>query len=81
MPRCPRCDDTRIKKDGCTASGQRYRCHACRRTFTERTGTPFASYRWERDIITLAVHWSCSYRLSAAKGQWAYLYRAIDEDG
>ncbi len=30
------------------------------------TGTPFAGYRWEREIITLAVHWYCSYRLSAA---------------
>ncbi len=134
MRRCPHCHDPHTKKDGRTATGQRYRCHGCRRTFTDRTGTPFAGYRWERDIIALAVHWYCSYRLSAAnvrdllaergldvsartvltwvqtfgpllgeaarrrarpvgtrwwvdetyvrvKGKWAYLYRAIDEDG
>jgi transposase-like protein len=134
MPPCPHCDNSHVKKDGRTASGQRYRYHGCRRTFTDRTETPFAGYRWERDIIALAVHWYCSYRLSAAnvrdllaergidvsartvltwvqtfgpllgeaarrrarpvgrrwwvdetyvcvKGRWAYLYRAIDEDG
>jgi transposase-like protein len=134
MRRCPRCDDAHVKKDSRTASGQHYRCHACRRTFTERTGTPFAGYRWPRAIITLAVHWYCGYRLSAANvvallaergidvsartiltwvqtfrpllaeaarrrarqvgrrwwcdetyvrvhGRWAYLYRAVDEDG
>ncbi len=58
MRRCPHCHDPHTKKDGRTASGQRYRCHACRRTFTDRTGTPFAGYRWERDIIALAVHWA-----------------------
>ncbi len=135
MPRCPHCNDARIKKDGRGAAGdQRYRCHVCRHTFTDRTGTPFAGFRWPRAIITLAVHWYCSFRLSAAnlvallaergidvsartvltwvqtfgpllaeaarrrahwigrrwwvdeiyvrvKGQWACLYRAIDEAG
>ena len=57
MPRCPRRAAAHVKQDGRTASGQRYRCHGCRRTFTEWTGTPFAGYRWERDIIALAVHW------------------------
>jgi hypothetical protein len=63
---CPHCHDPHTKKDSRTAGGQRYRCHGCRRTVTDRTGTPFAGYRWERDIIALAVHWSCSYRLSVA---------------
>jgi transposase-like protein len=55
MPRCPHCTDAHGKKDGRTASGQRYRCHACARTFTDRTATPFAGFRWPREIITLAV--------------------------
>jgi transposase-like protein len=134
MPYCPHCHAAHSKKDGRSASGQRYRCHTCHRTFTDRTGTPFAGFRWPREVITLAVHWDCSYRLAAAnvrdllaergidvsartvltwvqtfgpllaqaarrrarrvgrrwwcdetyvrvKGQWAYLYRAVDEDG
>ena len=134
MPPCPHCDAAHVKQGGRTTSGQSYRCCACTRTVTDRTTTPFAGYRWPREIITLAVQWSCSYRLSAAnvrdllaergidvsartvltwvqtfgpllaeaarcrarrvgqrwwcdetdvrvKGRWAYLYRAIDEDG
>ena len=45
---------------------QRYRCRGCQRTFTPRTGTPFAGYRWPRELIVLAVHWYCSFRLAAA---------------
>ncbi len=135
MPSCPRCHSPAVRKDGRPAPAlQRYRCHGCRRTFTTRTGTPFAGYRWPREIIVLAVHWYCSMRLAAAnvvallaergvdvsartvltwvhtfgpilaeagrrrsrqlgrrwwcdetyirlRGRWAYLYRAIDEDG
>jgi IS6 family transposase len=67
MPRCPHGHAAHIKKDGrAAAGGQRYRCRACRRTFTDRTATPFAGYRWPREIIILAVHWYCSFRLSAA---------------
>ena len=78
MPRCPHCDAARVKKDGRPAAGQRYRCHACRRTFTNRTTTPFAGYRWPRAIITLAVHWYCSYRLSAANVVALLAERGID---
>ena len=78
MRRCPHCHDPHTKKDGRTASGQRYRCHGCRRTFTDRTGTPFAGYRWERDIIALAVHWYCSYRLSAANVRDLLAERGLD---
>jgi transposase-like protein len=78
MPRCPRCDNAHIKKDGRTARGQRYRCHGCHRTFTDRTATPFAGFRWPRAIITLAVHWYCSYRLSAANVAALLAERGID---
>jgi transposase, IS6 family len=135
MPSCPRCHSPAVIKDGRPApADQRYRCRDCRRTFTPRTGTPFAGYRCSREIIVLAVHWYCSFRLAAAnvvallaergvdvsartvltwvhtfgpllaeagrrrsrklgrrwwcdetyirlRGRWAYLYRAIDEEG
>jgi transposase-like protein len=79
MPRRPHCNDARIKKDGrAAAGGQRYRCRACRRTVTNRTATPFAGFRWPREIITLAVHWYCSYRLSAANVVALLAERGID---
>ncbi len=43
-----------------------------------RTATPFAGYRWPRAIITLAVHWYCSYRLSAANVVALLAERGID---
>ncbi len=54
----PRCQSPSVKRDGRPApERQRYRCRTCRRTCTERTGTPFAGFRWPRDSIVLAVHW------------------------
>src|SRR5918992_253142 len=76
-PLPPLCCRSR-QEDGRTPSGQRYRCHGCRRTFTDRTGTPFAGYRWEQDIIALAVHWYCSYRLSAANVRDLLAERGLD---
>ena len=135
LPLCSRCPCAAVKKDGRgAATTQRFRCHGCRRTFTARTGTPFAGHRWPLEVITPAVRWYFRYRLSAADvrdllaerridvsartilawahkfgpllaaagrrharrigttwyadetyvrvaGRWAYLYRAVDEDG
>jgi transposase-like protein len=135
MLACPHCSRIRTYKDGRDRAGkQRYRCLACRRSFTNRTGTPFAKHRWPRDVIVMAVRWTFRFRLSAANvrdlmaergmdvsrqtvadwvqkfsvllaeagrryakplgrrwfvdetylrvgGQWAYLYRAVDESG
>jgi predicted Zn finger-like uncharacterized protein len=67
MLACPRCQSLLVKKDDHVGSaGQRYRCRRCQRTFTGRTGTPFAGYRWPRETVVLAVRWYCRYRLSAA---------------
>jgi IS6 family transposase len=52
------------KRDGRAAVGQRYRCRACGRTQTDRTGTPFARYRWPREVIVMAVRWYARFRLS-----------------
>ncbi len=135
MSSCPHCANTTSKKDGCDrAVTQRYRCLRCRRTFTDKTGTPFANHRWPQAVIVMAVRWYLRFRLSAAdvrdllaehgvdvtrhtvrdwvqkfspllaeaarhkakslgtrwfvdetyvrvKGTWAYLYRAVDDEG
>ena len=79
MPACPRCSATAVKKDGRPVpTTQRYRCQCCRRTFTERPGTPFAGYRWPRAIIIRAVRWYCSYRLSAANVRDLLAERGVD---
>jgi hypothetical protein len=43
-----------------------------------QTATPFAGFRWPREIITLTVHWYCSYRLSAANVVALLAERGID---
>src|SRR5262245_47137684 len=79
MPACPRCQSTSTKKDGRPAPDrQRFRCRACRRTFTGRTATHFAGYRWPRAAIALAVHWYCSFRLSAANVVALLAERGVD---
>jgi transposase, IS6 family len=79
VPACARCSCAVVKKDGRRAStGQRFRCRACRRTFTARTGTPFARHRWPLEVITTAVRWYFRYRLSAAGVRDLLAERRID---
>ena len=78
-PSCPRCAWAAVKKDGRRpATTQRFRCRGCRRTFTARTGTPFAGHRWPLEVITTAVRWYCRYRLSAADVRDLLAERRID---
>ncbi len=65
MP-CPHCatatTDERTKR---TTLGYRtYRCHACRRSFNERTGTPFNYLEYPTDLVLLVVLWRLRYKLS-----------------
>lgn len=41
-PRCPRCQHARVIRWGGFSGRQRYRCRACRRTFSDFTHTPMA---------------------------------------
>ena len=79
MSACPHCSSTRTHKDGRDrAKRQRYRCSACRRSFTDRTGTPFTNHRWPRDVLVMAVRWYFRYRLSAANVRDLLAERGID---
>ncbi len=79
MPACPYCSNTRTHKDGRDRAGkQRYRCSACQRSSTDRTGTPFENHRWPRDVIVMAVRWYFSYRLSAANVRNLLAERGLD---
>src|SRR5919201_7056532 len=67
VPACTRCLSPAVKRDGGSSPGRRrLRCRTCRRTFTEHMGTPFAGYRWPREVIAMAVRWYGRFRLSAA---------------
>jgi len=78
MPSCPRCSGVEVKKDGRSGETQRYRCRSCRRTFIDRTGTPFAGHPWPREIIVTAVRWYLRYRLSAADVRDLLAERGVD---
>ena len=53
---CPHCSNAKTYKDGRDqARKQRYRCSACRRSFSDRTGTPFTHHRWPREVMVMDV--------------------------
>jgi len=63
---CPYCQgDATQEMDRVTALGYRlFRCRPCRRTFNERTGTPFNHLQVPTDIALLVVLWRLRYKLS-----------------
>ncbi len=65
MP-CPHCAATAaIEQPRRTALGYRsFRCPTCRRTFNERTGTPYNHIQYPTDLVLLVVLWRLRYKLS-----------------
>ena len=63
---CPYCQgDATQELERTTALGYRlFRCRPCRRTFNERTGTPFNHLQVPTDIALLVVLWRLRYKLS-----------------
>src|SRR5260221_12509277 len=63
---CPHCAFTGTKEQTKKTSlgYQTYRCPACKRTFNERTGTPFNYLEYPTDIVLLVVLWRLRDKLS-----------------
>jgi putative transposase len=63
---CPYCQgDATQALDRATVLGyRRFRCRLCRRTFNERTRTPFNHLQVPTDIVLLVVLWRLRYKLS-----------------
>jgi putative transposase len=63
---CPHCAAaTTAERAKRTALGYRtFHCHACRRSFNERTGTPFNYLEYPTDLVLLVVLWRLRYKLS-----------------
>ncbi len=56
---CPHCQSTMTAhRSKTTQLGYRtFCCHACKRTFNERTGTPYNYLEFPTDIVLLVVLW------------------------
>jgi len=63
---CPYCQgDVTRERERTTALGYHlFRRRPCRRTFNERTGTPFNHLQAPTDIALLVVLWRLRYKLS-----------------
>jgi len=54
-----------------------FRCRACRRTYNERTGTPFNHLQVPTDVAVLAVLWRLQYKLSLRNVAEMFLTRGF----
>jgi putative transposase len=63
---CPYCHSLKTKQRSAkTSLGYRtHRCQRCRRTFNERTGTPFNYLEYPTDSVLLVVFYRLRYKLS-----------------
>ena len=63
---CPHGDSGATGRRGRRSSlGYRtFACHACRRIFNARSGTPFNELQYPTDLVLLAVLWQLRYKLS-----------------
>jgi transposase-like protein len=63
---CPDCqgDATQELARRTTLAYRLFRCRPCRRTFNERTGTPFNYLQVPTDVALLVVLWRLPYKLS-----------------
>jgi len=57
---------------------QTFRCSSCRRTFNERTGTPFNFLEYPTDIVLLVVLWRLRYKLSLRDLAEMFLERGFE---
>ena len=67
LPRpCPSCAATAtVEQPRRAALGYRtFRCHACHRTFNERTGTACNHLQYSTDLVLLVVLWRLRYKCS-----------------
>jgi putative transposase len=77
---CPYCVSTATKeRTKNTSLGYRtFCCSDCRRTFNERTGTPFNFLEYPTDIVLLVVLWRLRYKLSLRDLAEMFLERGFE---
>ena len=77
---CPHCRSRQTRKlNLATDLGYaRYQCRSCRRTFHERTGTPFNFLEMPTDIVFQAVLFRLPFKLSLRDLMHLFLIRGYD---
>jgi len=76
---CPHCTTTATAElPRRTALGYRtFRCHACKRCFNERTGTPCNHRQYPTDVVLLVVRWRLRHKLRLRDLAEMFLVRGI----
>src|SRR5437588_5102861 len=77
---CPHCASsvTKEQKKKTLLGYRTFRCSACKRTFNERTGTPFNYLEYPTDIVLLVVLWRLRYKLSLRDLAEMFLERGFE---
>ena len=77
---CPHCASTvTTRRSKTTQLGYRtFFCRDCKRTFNERTGTPFNYLEFPTDIVLLVVLWRIRYKLSLRDLAEMFLERGFE---
>src|SRR5215208_5489451 len=78
--KCPYCSSpTSTLLSRKTSLGYKtFSCRACRRTFNERTATPFNHLQFPTDIVLLVVLWRLRYKLSLRDLAEMFLERGFE---
>jgi putative transposase len=76
---CPYCGSaaTVERPDRSELGYHRFRCHACKRSFNEQTGTPYNCLQYPTDVVSLVVLWRVRYKLSLRDLTEMFLQRGI----
>ena len=77
---CPHCAST-VTKERTKKTSLGYRTFCCsdrKRTFNERTGTPFNHLEYPTDIVLLVVLWRLRYKLSLRDLAEMFLERGFE---
>ena len=77
---CPHCHCTDTRKlEGSTDLGySRFRCRRCKRSFNQRTGTPFNHLEFPTDIVFQVVLFRLRYKLSLRDVPEMFLLRGFE---
>lgn len=77
---CPHCqsNDTCRSTKTTSLGYPVFKCHLCRRTFNERTGTAFNYLQFPTDIVLLVVLWRLRYKLSLRDLTEMFLIRGYE---
>ncbi|MDA0797243.1 MAG: IS6 family transposase, partial [Chloroflexi bacterium] len=62
---CPHCHSNvvSVRKRRTALGYKTFACRTCKRSFNERTGSPFNDLQFPTDIVLMAVLWRLRYKL------------------